>query len=85
MPFVFNDPQHWLDRAAEARDIAARMKDLGARGEMLIIAEEYEKIAERAAVAAGHLKKEPIVAFPHFVVESSHPFVQVAGAAMARL
>jgi hypothetical protein len=48
MPFVFNDPQHWLDRAAEARELASKMKDLGAQADTLIIAEEYEKIAERA-------------------------------------
>jgi hypothetical protein len=49
MPFVFNDPQYWLNRAIEAREIAAKMTDLGARGDMLIVAEEYEKIAQRAA------------------------------------
>jgi hypothetical protein len=49
MPFVFNDPQHWLSRAAEARDVAARMKDPGARADLLAIADEYEKIAKRAA------------------------------------
>jgi hypothetical protein len=42
MPFVFNDPRHWLDRAAEAREMASNMKDLGAQPDMLIIAEEYE-------------------------------------------
>ena len=49
MPFVFNDPLHWLIKASEARELAAEMKDLGARAEMLTIAEEYEKIAQRAA------------------------------------
>ena len=49
MPFVFNDPQHWLDRAAEARELAAKMTDMGARADMLTIAEEYQKIADRAA------------------------------------
>jgi RNA processing factor Prp31 len=49
MPFVFNDPQHWLDRAAEAREIAGKMTDLAARADMLSIADEYQKIAERAA------------------------------------
>jgi hypothetical protein len=48
MPFVFNDPLHWLIKASEAREIAAEMKNLGSRADMLTIAEEYEKIAQRA-------------------------------------
>jgi hypothetical protein len=48
MPFVFNDPQHWLDRAAEVRELASRKTDPGAQAGMLAIAEEYESIAERA-------------------------------------
>jgi hypothetical protein len=48
MPFVFNDPRHWLARAAEARELASRMKDSGAQADMLVVAEEYEKAAERA-------------------------------------
>jgi hypothetical protein len=54
MPFVFNDPQHWLARAAEARELASRMKDPGAQADMLAIAEEYESIAARAV---ARLKK----------------------------
>ena len=49
MPFVFNDPLHWLIQASEAREIAAQMTDLGARADMLTIAEEYDRIAQRAA------------------------------------
>ena len=56
MPFVFNDPQHWLDRAAEAREVAAKMTDMGARAEMLTIADEYQKIAERAAARLKEAK-----------------------------
>ena len=48
MPFVFNDPQHWLARAAAARELASQMKDLGAQADMIAIAEEYESIAARA-------------------------------------
>jgi hypothetical protein len=57
MPFVFNDPQHWLNRAAEARDVAARMTDPGARADMLVVAEEYEKIGERAAARLKELAR----------------------------
>jgi hypothetical protein len=49
MPFVFNDPLHWLVKASEARELAAEITDLGAHAGMLTIAEEYEKIAQRAA------------------------------------
>jgi hypothetical protein len=58
VPFVFNDPQHWFDRAAEARELAAKMTDLGARGDMLIIADEYEKIGQRAAKRRAAIEAE---------------------------
>jgi hypothetical protein len=48
MPFVFNDLRHWQERAADAREIAHQMNDLHARASMLAVAEQYEKIAERA-------------------------------------
>ena len=54
MPFVFNDPQHWLDRAVEAREIAFRMTDKGAQADMLAIAQDYERIAARAAERLKH-------------------------------
>jgi hypothetical protein len=60
MPFVFNDPQHWFNRAAEARELAAKMTDPGARGDMLIIAEEYEKIARRAAARMSAIEAEKL-------------------------
>jgi hypothetical protein len=56
MRFVFNDPLHWLIQASEAREIAAQMTDLGARADMLTIAEEYEKIAQRAAERSGTIQ-----------------------------
>jgi len=51
VPFVFNDPQHWLDRAVEAREIAFRMTDKGAQADMLAIAQDY---AARAAARLKH-------------------------------
>ena len=56
MPFVFNDPLHWIIKASEAREIAAQMTDLGARTDMLTIAHEYEKIAQRAAERLGAIQ-----------------------------
>jgi predicted outer membrane protein len=29
MPFVFNDPEHWRERAREARELADQMSDAG--------------------------------------------------------
>jgi len=42
------DAKHWRARAEEARVHAEQMDDLVARGTMLKIAEEYEKLAQRA-------------------------------------
>lgn len=48
MPLVFNDPQHWHERARDARAVAERMSDIEGRARMLAIADQYEKLAERA-------------------------------------
>ena len=40
----------WMARAAEARSLAARMRDADARSTMLAIAAGYEKLARRAEV-----------------------------------
>jgi len=42
------DAKHWRARAEEARVHAEQMDDPVARGTMLKIAEEYEKLAQRA-------------------------------------
>jgi len=44
-----SDPQHWLDRAAEARAMAEKIIDPNARQAMLDLAASYEVIAKRAA------------------------------------
>ena len=43
-----NDPKHWRNRAAEARAIAVQMTDPHTKATMLTIAQDYEKLAERA-------------------------------------
>jgi hypothetical protein len=45
----FNNPQHWRDRAEEARTLAEQMHDDLSRQMMLRIAEDYETLARRAA------------------------------------
>ncbi len=47
-PNTRNDPQHWRNRAGEARAIAAQMTDAHTKAVMLTIAQDYEKLAKRA-------------------------------------
>ena len=44
---LMNDPEHWRDRAEEARRIAEDMADAEAKRMMLGIADGYEKLAAR--------------------------------------
>jgi hypothetical protein len=43
------DPQHWRERAAKTRDKAEQFRMRDSRDRLLKIAEEYDRIAERAA------------------------------------
>jgi hypothetical protein len=45
-----NDAKHWRDRAAEMRVLSADMKDFEARTLMLKLANDYDKLADRADV-----------------------------------
>jgi hypothetical protein len=44
-----NDPKHWRDRAAEMRTIAGTMKDAETIGIMNRLADDYDRLADRAA------------------------------------
>ena len=49
MPNSFiNDPEHWRQRAEEARAIADSLNDSQSKEAMLRIAKDYEHLAERA-------------------------------------
>jgi hypothetical protein len=48
MPSLWEDPEHWRDRAEEARATAEQMHDSESKRLMLGIAEDYEKLAARA-------------------------------------
>ena len=43
-----NDAKHWRDRAAEMRVLSCDMKDFEARTLMLKLANDYDKLADRA-------------------------------------
>jgi hypothetical protein len=54
VPVVYGTAEHWLERAQEAREIAAQMEDPVARQATLAVAVNYEIVAKRAeARAAG--------------------------------
>ena len=47
------DPEYWRKRAEEARAVAVQMKDTHTKAAMLGIAQDYEKLAQRAEQRAG--------------------------------
>jgi hypothetical protein len=44
-----NDAKHWRDRAAEMRALSDEMKDVEVRSLILRLANDYDKLAGRAA------------------------------------
>ena len=48
-----NDPNHWLDRAKEARALAEQIADPEAKRTMLKNANDYERLAQRAEERAA--------------------------------
>ncbi len=44
----FNDPKHWYDRGAEMRVLADQMSNEEAKTTMLRLAEDYDRLGDRA-------------------------------------
>jgi len=48
-----NDPKHWRDRAAEMRALSEMMKDAETVAIMLRLADDYDKLADRAEIRSN--------------------------------
>ncbi len=58
-PDPINDPKHWRDRAAQMRALADCMSKPETTALMAKLAEDYDKLADRAEVRGGRrLPKE---------------------------
>jgi hypothetical protein len=45
---IHNDPEHWRERATEARALADKMTDAADKKAMIEIAEKYDRLVLRA-------------------------------------
>jgi hypothetical protein len=54
-----NDAKHWRDRAAEMRALSDKIKDSQAQRMMLKLANDYDKLADRAEERAACNKPGP--------------------------
>jgi hypothetical protein len=54
-----NDAKHWRDRAAEMRVLSCDMKDFEAQTLMLKLANDYDKLADRAEDRAARDAPRP--------------------------
>jgi len=48
-----NDAKHWRDRAAEMRVLSTMMKDMETQTIMVRLADDYDKLAERAEIRSN--------------------------------
>ena len=50
--FILDDPEHWRNRAEEARRLAEQMPDPEAKRTMFRIVSDYEQLAQHAELRA---------------------------------
>ena len=60
-----NDAKHWRDRAAEMRVLSAEMRDFEAQTLMAKLANDYDKLADRAEDRAARDKTPAPSPRPH--------------------
>jgi CHASE3 domain sensor protein len=48
VPLLYNDPEHWRERAEDARALARLMSDPVGKEVMMEIADSYDRLAARA-------------------------------------
>lgn len=53
MPSPYEDPEHWRERADEARATAGYIRDADVKATMLRIADEYDRLALHAQKRLG--------------------------------
>jgi hypothetical protein len=53
-----NDPNHWRARASEARALAEQEHDPISKAMILQVAEDYDRLAERADLRSGGRKSD---------------------------
>ena len=58
MPSILNEALEWLDRAEQAREVAGRLTDPGARKAVLELAESFERLARAAAAPTAARRRE---------------------------
>ena len=61
-----NNPEHWRDRAAEMRALARTVQDLEAIAIMNRLADDYDKLADRAGARSnGEVLREGVGCLNH--------------------
>ena len=58
MPSPIDDALEWLDRAEQAREVAAQITDPGARKAVLELADSFDRLARAAATPAAARRRE---------------------------
>ena len=58
LPASLNDPNHWRARASEARALAEQEHDPISKAMILQVAEDYDRLAERADLRSGGRKSD---------------------------